>query len=571
MVLQTHFPLFTHTFRQSNMNENVAACFDNVTTMSQTFPNIRLFSMAEAGATTPQSDIPAFNSTHTTPCSFPQFPVPNTQQVCNTWQSATEPTIIGSFSAACLYTALALSKTINDGRYIGLIHASVSGTGMKLWATQQAISKCDSLADPSRALIQQPPPPDLPTSFPNTNSSLWNAMIAPISRYSIRAVIWDQGESDSGENPAYFSCLFQSLIESWRRTWRIGDFSWVYAQLGAQDAGKWPSYGIFSPRMAQSNSLPGRSSSTTDTLGMAVTADIGDMESPYPPYHVHSRNKTEVGRRLALALLHVQYALQWPSNGGNINLTKQVDWAPPTLTALASGPAPSSFTLTFKLDNAATLTLDPTPDCWECCASGKDLIQFNTAQGSPPPVGGWVNASVTLGGDGLSVIATPTLPGAYISMRYMANMWPQCVLRGTTNLLPVEPFLVNISSSGGLEGVKVAEEVNTPALAAKVLPTTPKASIWQESGWLGRTIKGAENCTSGKLLFCCAMRLTNWMAGLFLHAVFLSNTPPLLLLPPPPSCLSPRSLHPAHGLQYLEFFSLQSGRSDHAPCGRCPC
>jgi sialate O-acetylesterase len=152
---------------QSNMNENVAACFDNVTTMSQTFPKFRLFSMAEAGATTPQTDIPAFNSTHTTPCSFPQFPVPNTQQVCNTWQSATEPTVIGSFSATCFYTALALSRTINDGRYFGLIHASVSGTAMKLWAPQPAISKCDSLVvDPSSSHPQHTPPPPLPLTSP---------------------------------------------------------------------------------------------------------------------------------------------------------------------------------------------------------------------------------------------------------------------------------------------------------------------------------------------------------------------------------------------------------------------
>ena len=172
------------------MNENVAATFDGNATMAGSYPKLRLFSMAEAGADSPQRDIPAFTGVHTTPCTFPQYPAdPATDQRCNAWQAAVTPSLIGSFSAVCLYTALALQKTITDGRYIGLIHASVSGTPMRQWATQQAISTCDAVASGGGAApLALPVPPS--GSFPPGNATLWNAMIHPISRYSIRAVLW---------------------------------------------------------------------------------------------------------------------------------------------------------------------------------------------------------------------------------------------------------------------------------------------------------------------------------------------------------------------------------------------
>jgi hypothetical protein len=202
-------------------------------------------------------------------------------------------------------------------------------------------------------------------------------MINPISRFAIRAVIWDQGESDAGESFSYFSCLFQELIETWRRRWRIGDFAFVYAQLGAQDAGSWPQYWTLNGRNAQASALPG-AGGTTDTTGMAVAYDIGDMGSPYPPAHVHSRRKAELGRRLALSLMHVQYALQWPSSNGAINLTATALWSAPTATSAKAG-AGSSLVVSFSTLDGLGIFLLETADAWESCATNRDLFQAISA------------------------------------------------------------------------------------------------------------------------------------------------------------------------------------------------
>jgi len=86
-----------------------------------------------------------------------------------------------------------------------------------------------------------------------------------------------------------------------------------------------------------------------------------------PPDHVHPRNKTEVGRRLAAAVLHTQYAYQWPQGGANV--TGVVNWrgpAPVSATVASTRIAPSLRRKAGQLHAAVTTTF---------------ALQFNTLDG----------------------------------------------------------------------------------------------------------------------------------------------------------------------------------------------
>ena len=62
--------------------------------------------------------------------------------------------------------------------------------------------------------------------------ALYNAMIAPLTPYPIRGVIWYQGENDAVIRRAYtYRRLFRTLIEDWRRAWGVGDFPFLFVQL----------------------------------------------------------------------------------------------------------------------------------------------------------------------------------------------------------------------------------------------------------------------------------------------------------------------------------------------------
>lgn len=83
-------------------------------------------------------------------------------------------------------------------------------------------------------------------------------------------------------------------------------------------------------------------------------------------------NKTEVGRRLALALLHVQYARQWPAGG--LNDSVYVNWRGPLPTAIEARGDGTLQVLLDTLDGAGVF-LNDTHDCWECCAKARDTFQ----------------------------------------------------------------------------------------------------------------------------------------------------------------------------------------------------
>ena len=158
---------------------------------------------------------------------------------------------------------------------------------------------------------------------------------------------------------------------------------------------------------------------------------------------VHSRRKAELGRRTALAMLHVQYAIQYPASPELINLTAKTNWAPPMLSSVTGAPG-GATALAFTVADGNGTELRDTADCWECCANARDTVQFGK---SAAPGGEWDNATLELqSGTGI-LLATPTVPGAYTYVRMGAPLWPQCALYARSNGLPVEPFIAPITQS----------------------------------------------------------------------------------------------------------------------------
>jgi sialate O-acetylesterase len=120
-------------------------------------------------------------------------------------------------------------------------------------------------------------------------------VIAPITPYTIRGVIWYQGENNAGlpRRADLYRRLFPVLIEDWRRQWGIGDFPFLFVQLAnfrTQEGTAWPEL-----REAQLMTLKLRNTA------MVVTTDVGN------PDDIHPTNKQEVGHRLALAARAVSY------------------------------------------------------------------------------------------------------------------------------------------------------------------------------------------------------------------------------------------------------------------------
>lgn len=140
--------------------------------------------------------------------------------------------------------------------------------------------------------LEQPP---VLANTPNRPTLIYNAMINPILPFTIKGVIWYQGESNADRAEQY-KTLFPLLIKDWRKQFNQPDLPFYFVQIANYNAADQPQIADWPElRFAQFNTLK------LPNTGMAVTIDIGEASN------IHPRNKQEVGRRLALIALNKDY------------------------------------------------------------------------------------------------------------------------------------------------------------------------------------------------------------------------------------------------------------------------
>lgn len=134
------------------------------------------------------------------------------------------------------------------------------------------------------------------TFFGYKPGGLFNGMLAPLLNYSIRGMLWYQGESNAGKPDEYRS-LLPALIKDWRKNFGQGDLPFIVVQLpNFMEAKNEPSesnWAMFREAQTEALKLP--------ATGMAVTIDIGEWND------IHPLNKKDVGTRMALVARKVAY------------------------------------------------------------------------------------------------------------------------------------------------------------------------------------------------------------------------------------------------------------------------
>jgi sialate O-acetylesterase len=204
---------------------------------------------------------------------------------------------------------------------IGLINSSVGGTGARLWLPTAALQAspvlaplleedlklkimfCTKIRDTSPEAAQwlkdveaaraaNKPLPLLPPLPKQDHYAgyLYNGMIAPLTKFPIKGVLWYQGESNTTSFPVarQYRPLLTALIDSWRAAWGIGDFPFYIVQL--------PSFGttVAEHPWAETRESQRLVSRSVPKSGLVVTVDLGEANTWHPV------NKRDVGTRAAL-------------------------------------------------------------------------------------------------------------------------------------------------------------------------------------------------------------------------------------------------------------------------------
>ena len=254
---------------------------------SATFPQIRLFYVPRKPSGVPVEDVDA------------------RWVVCS-------PESIREFSAVLYYFGRQMHRDLKVP--MGLIHSSWGGTPIASWISgpslvgnprlepfltywqnlilqyptnlsrhEQALKKWeDSGSQGARPAVPLGP------GHPHEPTTLYNGMIAPLTKYTIKGALWYQGETEAGRSQGQvYGDALMSLVQDWRRGFGQGDFPFYWVQLA--------NYGNAAKNGHWMRVQEGQVKATAlRNTGVAVINDIGDHTS------IHPTNKQEVGRRLAL-------------------------------------------------------------------------------------------------------------------------------------------------------------------------------------------------------------------------------------------------------------------------------
>lgn len=201
--------------------------------------------------------------------------IPEPREDCKgQWKEATADNIKG-FSAVGYLFARKLSKELNVP--VGMIGTNWGGSSAEAWMSKQALEEDSDF----RPILEREKNRDN-----HTPAGLYNGMLNPLIPYTIKGVIWYQGESNSDRAYQYRK-LFPAMIEDWRESFGQGDFPFYYVQIAPYNYGNPDGTKCSELQEAQLMSL------SVPNTGMAVTADIGNNND------IHPKNKLDVANRLA--------------------------------------------------------------------------------------------------------------------------------------------------------------------------------------------------------------------------------------------------------------------------------
>lgn len=244
--------------------------------------------------------------------SFPQ------QELTGNWTLCT-PETAKNFSAVAYFFGREIQQ--REHVPIGLIDSTWGGTPVEAWTSFDALASDASLMpafaswakfangqtrltaieaeekreDDAAEAAHQPKPKHNWHPFPQSwePAQLYNGMVAPATPYTIKGVIWYQGETNSDpERASLYSKLFSTMIRDWREKWNQGAFPFLYVQISSFNS-PGEDWGMLRDQQ--------RKTLAVANTAMVVSLDVGLAENVHPP------DKQTVGGRLALAAEALAY------------------------------------------------------------------------------------------------------------------------------------------------------------------------------------------------------------------------------------------------------------------------
>lgn len=199
----------------------------------------------------------------------------NLADVDGKWMENT-PSGAANCSAVAYFFARNLQEVLDVP--VGLVVSVQGGTKIEKWMSREMLNSV----------------PEFSTT--DKNGNLFDKKIYPLSNFTIKGILWYQGESNS-KNPDTYEKLFPVFARGLQKLWAQRDIPFYYVQI-APYKGDEQKESIRRIREIQFKVL-----TEIPNSGIAITTDIGDE------LDVHAPKKEPIGDRLAYWALSQTYGV----------------------------------------------------------------------------------------------------------------------------------------------------------------------------------------------------------------------------------------------------------------------
>ncbi len=206
---------------------------------------------------------------------YPQDNVEGKWVVCS-------PESMIHFSAIGYFFGKKINSSIKTP--VGLINSNWGGTPAETWTPAYVIEKDPIIKKGAESLGQY-------AWWPSNTAIAYNAMIAPLTKFSISGVLWYQGESNVSSYYSYEQ-LFTGMIDAWRAAWNK-NFPFYFVQIAPYTYGNNINGALLRETQTKASKHP--------NTAMVVVSDLVPDTT-----NIHPTLKIEVANRLAnIALKHI--------------------------------------------------------------------------------------------------------------------------------------------------------------------------------------------------------------------------------------------------------------------------
>lgn len=214
---------------------------------------------------------------YTAPKALMAEPKQNTE---GTWMECT-PEAVANFSAIGYFFADKLQQIIDVP--VGVINCSYGGTCVEAWLPREIVA---TYPDIDLSVVAQEGDP-AKTQY----TAMYNGMLYPLAGYTVKGILWNQGESNVGRHDTYAERLAQ-MVKHWRGLWNNDTL---------------PIYMVEIPPFHYSDGFDGTSGAllreaqvkSLDLIPYSGIISSTDLQAPGEWWQIHPAIKRPAGERLA--------------------------------------------------------------------------------------------------------------------------------------------------------------------------------------------------------------------------------------------------------------------------------